>query len=78
MIEKPLGFYPVTLNPVLALVRLSEGQQPGKVYRIDYPSLRLGMEQPSKFELIINLKTAKQIGVTIPQSLLYRADKVIK
>jgi len=78
MIEKPLGFYPVTLNPVLALVRLSEGQQPGKVYRIDYPSLRLGMEQPSKFKLIINLKTAKQIGVTIPQSVLYRADKVIK
>ena len=78
MIEKPLGFYPVTLNPVLALARLSEGQQPGKVYRIDYPSLRLGMEQPSKFKLIINLKTAKQIGVTIPQSVLYRADKVIK
>ena len=78
MIEKPLGFYPVTLNPVLALVRLSEGQQPGKVYRIDYPSLRLGMEQPSKFKLIINLKTAKQIGVTIPRSVLYQADKVIK
>ena len=78
MIEKPLGFYPVTLNPVPALVRLSEGQQPGKVYRIDYPSLRLGMEQPSKFKLIINLKTAKQIGVTIPRSVLYQADKVIK
>jgi hypothetical protein len=78
MIEKLLGFYPVTLNPVLALARLSEGQQPGKVYRIDCPSLRLGMEQPSKFKLIINLKTAKQIGVTIPQSVLYGADKVIK
>jgi putative tryptophan/tyrosine transport system substrate-binding protein len=48
-----------------------------KIFKGAKPA-ELPVEQASKFQLVINLKTAKQIGVTIPQSFLFRADKVIK